>query len=160
MNFEDFTGKLERFIPEKIVFVGLGNEYRGDDMAGVLFLNLLMGKEQFKNSSFIKAGTNPENYLYKILLEEPSAVVFIDSVRSSSNSGLIEWIGNDQIDSIQISTHAFSLKLIAEYLQKNMPVEIKFLGISTGPGIFGQKVSQTIVNSFNKFFGISEEKGP
>ncbi|MGE5351401.1 MAG: hydrogenase maturation protease [Acidobacteriota bacterium] len=152
MNFEEFTGGLKRFIPEKIVFVALGNVYRGDDRAGLLFLYALMRKEQFKNSRFINAGINPENYLSQILFHEPSAVVFIDSVRGNNNPGIIEWIEENKMDSLQISTHAFSIRLIAEYLQKSMPVEVKFLGISMGPATFGQEISQAAIDSIKKFF--------
>lgn len=152
MNFDDFINNLKAFPLSKVVFVGLGNEYRGNDAAGLVFFNRLKTKEPLKDSHFIYAGTNPENYLTEILLQEPSAVIFIDSVHDKDNSGSIKWIGDEQIDTLQISTHAFSIKLIGEYFKSYMPMEVRVLGISVNSNNFMQKISDNIMDSINKFF--------
>jgi len=41
MNFTHLLDKISKFENSKIVFVGLGNELRGDDASGIEFLEKL-----------------------------------------------------------------------------------------------------------------------
>ena len=86
MNFMDFKKSIT--IPaNEIVFVGLGNEARGDDAAGLLFLRELKKREEYRTSNFIAARTNPENYLECILEFQPELVVFIDAADTTLKCG-------------------------------------------------------------------------
>ena len=79
MNFTTFKNALNQYRPSDIVFVGLGNEYRGDDAAGLIFFDRLRESQQFEFSHFVLARTNPENHLEEILSYKPKLVVFIDA---------------------------------------------------------------------------------
>ncbi len=152
MNFENFVEVLSPYLPEKIVFVGLGNELRGDDAAGLLFLERLKVKPEFCKSNFIKAGTNPENYLQKILDYGAEIVVFIDAARSGAKPGTIGWIDPGKIDSVNISTHAFSIKMVEEFLDKYHPFKFMYLGIEPLTTKLGENVSSEILESIDNFF--------
>ncbi|MEJ2543110.1 MAG: hypothetical protein P8Y99_03500 [Calditrichaceae bacterium] len=87
MNLYDFENALKDYPINKIAFIGLGNPLRGDDAAGLIFLNRLHALNKFKEAWFIEAGTNPENYLQQIVDCPASLVVFIDASRRISAVG-------------------------------------------------------------------------
>ena len=152
MNFENFKKDLAIYQPEKIIFVGLGNESRGDDYAGILFLEELKKRSEFINSKFLSVGTNPENYLFQLTKNEIDVIVFIDAVQTNSSPGKIMWLAPDQIEMIAISTHSFSIKMVEQYINSIRPAEFKYLGITAVSYEYGKPVSQMILNSITDFF--------
>ena len=152
MNFENFVEVFSPYFHEKIVFVGLGNELRGDDAAGLLFLERLKVKPEFCKSHLIKAGTNPENHLQKILDSGAEVVVFIDAARSGVKPGTIGWIDPEKVNSVNISTHAFSIKMVEEFLEKYHPFKFMYLGIEPLTTKLGENVSLEILKNIDIFF--------
>ena len=64
----EFHDRLKRLLIGKVVIVGIGNSLRGDDALGPLLVERL--KERVKVPC-IDAGRSLENYIGKILKEEP-----------------------------------------------------------------------------------------
>jgi len=129
MNFDDFKQELKTFTDRQIAFIGLGNELRGDDGAGLLFLKYLRRAAEFQRSFFVCAGTNPENYLQTILDSKAQLAVFIDAARWGAKPGEIAWLSADQIDAVGISTHAYSIRLVEKYLKAQQDMAFKYLVI-------------------------------
>jgi hydrogenase maturation protease len=153
MNFSAFKEALP-FPPEEIVFVGLGNMARGDDAAGLLFLRELRKRLEFLAAHFINAGTNPENHLQQILDFSPSLVVFIDAARCDRPAGEMFWIETADLDTAAISTHAFSIRMIEEYLKANSALEVKYFGIQPETTTPGSSVSDCAKQRLADFFSV------
>jgi len=151
MNFRDFKRGLD-VAAEKIVFVGLGNESRGDDAAGLFFLQKLKEQAEFKAATFIGAGTNPENYLQQILEAQPSLVVFIDAADWGAPRGEMRWIDPAELDHIQISTHAFSIQLVEKYLKSHQAMDTKYFSIQYGSMKPGEGLSDELKERIMVFF--------
>lgn len=151
MNFNEFRDALP-FPAEEIVFVGLGNSARGDDAAGLLFLRELKKTPDFTTGHFIEAGTNPENYLQKILDYFPRLVVFIDTARCGRPAGGMFWIDTADLDTAAISTHAFSIRMIEEYLKAHAPLQVKYFGIQPETTSPCSPVSACVKQSLDQFF--------
>jgi len=152
MNLPDFEKALKDYPVNKIAFIGLGNPLRGDDAAGLIFLNRLRSLNQFKEAYFIEAGTNPENYLQPIVDCPASLIVFIDASKWGGQPGKITWLSPDKIDSIAISTHAFSIKMIEQYLQSERPFDFRYLVIEPEQMDMGEGLSKSVRNSLDEFF--------
>jgi hydrogenase 3 maturation protease len=152
MNLEDFISELKNYRHDNIVFIGLGNEQRNDDAAGLLFLRLLVRTMIFERASFIEAERNPENYLEIILRYEPEAVVFIDAADWAGFPGEIKWLQSDDPSIEGFSTHTFSVKLIAQYLSAFKPIDFYYLGIQAADLGLGNSVTNEIKESFIDFF--------
>ena len=129
MNFTQLTDRLSKYNSNKIAFVGLGNELRGDDLAGLVFIEALKTKTVFNKSKFIIAGKNPENYLQEILDYNPEAVVFIDAADFWGEPGEISLLESDSLANIDFSTHAYSIKLIEKFLSLNRQMDFVYIGI-------------------------------
>jgi hydrogenase 3 maturation protease len=152
MNFTHLTDELSNYSKERIVFVGLGNELRGDDGAGIQFIAKLRLKKEFQNSHFIIAKKNPENYLQKILNFEPRVVVFIDAAKWNGNPGEIKFFSGEEITHTEFSTHTFSIKIIKNFLLQNQQMDILFLGIQPYSTSLGEGLSQQVTEQLKKFF--------
>ncbi len=151
MNFTDFTNSLNTPAND-IVFVGLGNKARGDDAAGLLFLRQLKKRMEFRTSNFIAAHTNPENYLECMLEFHPKLVVFIDAATVGKAPGDMHWIAPEDLDTARISTHAFNITMVEQYLKAHQTMEVKYFGIKPKTTTMGQPVSDVVKHKIEMFF--------
>lgn len=158
MNFTNFEKELYPFQSKDIVFVGLGNEYRGDDAAGLIFLNRLNESCEFVAAHFVNARTNPENHLEEILGYSPQLVVFIDAARFGGLPGELKWLRPSQVKQAKISTHAFSMDMVEKYLIAHQPMEFKYLAIQPHIMRPNQPLSTMVEQKLNQFFGLSQNK--
>ncbi|MDZ7346486.1 MAG: hydrogenase maturation protease [candidate division KSB1 bacterium] len=115
-------------------------------------LEQLSKRPELAGAHYIAAGTNPENYLEKILQAEPQLVVFIDAVDGPRPPGEIFWIAPDELDSAGMSTHAFSLRMIERYLLAHVPLEVRYLGIQAATTRVGSGLSDFVMKSLDAFF--------
>ena len=152
MNFTQLTDKLSKYNSNKIAFVGLGNELRGDDLAGLVFIDALKTKTVFNKSKFIIAGKNPENYLQEILISNPEAVVFIDAADWGGEPGDISFLEADTIASGDFSTHAYSIKLLEQFLSLNRPMDFVYIGIQPKNTDFGKEITLEVNHAIKEFF--------
>lgn len=152
MNFTHLTDELSNYNKEGIVFVGLGNENRGDDGAGIEFVERLKSKKEFQKSRFIIAGRNPENHLETILNYKPQVVVFVDAAHSDSDPGDVKFFTEKEIAQTDFSTHTFSIRMIRDYLLNVRQMDFLFLGIQPYSTNLNKGLSQTVKLKMDEFF--------
>ena len=120
--------KIKNIIKGKVLFIGVGNEIRGDDAAGLKFIK--MGKDVLKEYFFINAKETPENYLESILSINPDTLIFVDAVDYGVEPGRYKLFVKDEIKNCSVSTHNASLKLPMDYLlAHDGNINIYLLGI-------------------------------
>jgi len=137
---------------KQIAFFGLGNSSRGDDAAGLVLFDRLKESAALKGARFVRAEANPENHLKDILDSEAQLVVFIDAGRFGGNPGEINWVDEERIDSVGVSTHAFSLRAIAEFLRLHKPFVFKVLVVQPETAGFGTPLSPAVRRGVEAFF--------
>jgi hydrogenase maturation protease len=152
MNFEEFRVSLADRRPDQMAFVGLGNPYRGDDAAGLILFDRLKNSPALMGARFIRAEANPENHLQEILDGGAGLVVFIDAARFGGRPGEIIWVDEDRIDSAGVSTHAFSLRAVTDFLRLHRPFLFKVLAIQSGATGFGAALSPAVRLGVETFF--------
>jgi len=152
MNFEEFRVSLAGRRPDQMALVGLGNPYRGDDAAGLILFDRLKNSPALMGARFIRAEANPENHLQEILDGGAGLVVFIDAARFGGRPGEIVWVEEDRIDSASVSTHAFSLRAVIDFLRLHRPFGFKVLAIQSGATGFGAALSPAVRLGVETFF--------
>lgn len=152
MNFTHLTNELSIYQQDRIVFIGLGNELREDDGAGLELVERLKSKKEFHESHFIIAGRNPENYLQTILNYNPDIIVFIDAAEWNGSSGDIKIFNDEEINQTEFSTHTFSIKMIKDYLLNQQQMNFLFIGIQPLRTNFKQGLSEPVQIAIEKFF--------
>jgi len=152
MNFEELSRILSLIPDQKVIFVGLGNKIRGDDGAGLEFINQLRQHKIIPDKQLIKCYTTPENYLSRIIKQNPSTVIFIDTAKMQAPPGTIQEIPAESIDSKGFSTHTYSMKIIADYLAANGVREIRYLGIEPKSTAMSNEISPEVIKGIHSFF--------
>lgn len=140
------------YSPDAMVFIGLGNEQCGDDGAGIRFVEHLQLSGLFPGAKYIIGGTTPENHLGEIVREQPQAVIFVDAANWGAAAGALTWLTEDQIDTGRLSTHAFSLTLLARYLRRAVDIEVKYLVIQPERTDIGTSLSGSVERALAQMF--------
>jgi hydrogenase maturation protease len=114
----------------RVAVVGLGNEYRGDDGAGVAFVRTLTKKTRTTNRFLtIEAGRNLIRSLKEIKDYMPSGIVIVDAADLGIKQG---WrvVDENEIEEKGVSTHENNITLCLHYLKGTLSgVSVIFVGI-------------------------------
>lgn len=128
---------------KKLLFVGIGNQLKMDDGAGVYISNNIINKD---NISSLTVEVSIENYIGKINSLRPEILILIDCVDLGSSPGTVKLLPVSKVMDLTFNTHNISLRNIAEFF--NMPVLI--LGIQPEKVGFGEKLSYLVKNEADK----------
>ncbi|MFH1269653.1 MAG: hydrogenase 3 maturation endopeptidase HyCI [Candidatus Omnitrophota bacterium] len=154
---EDFKPRLEG----KVVIVGIGNALRSDDGAGSLLAARIKDKVAF---TVFDAEEAPENYLGKIVREDPGTVLIIDAVDFGAKAGEFRFLEANEIKTANLfTTHNASISLTINYLQSNLRADIIILIIQPRSINFGDKLSREVSDTLDKlevwFHGAGRQEG-
>ena len=145
LNLKSETGKAPR-----IAVLGVGNELRSDDAAGVLVARALSQRECVTHADrvlVIEAGHAPENRTGELRRFTPDAVLIIDAAEMGKEPGAIQWIPEESIDGMSASTHSLPLSMLARYLVLEQHCTVMLLGIQMSSNDVGQRVSPPVLQA-------------
>ena len=125
----------------KIVIAGIGNTLRGDDGLGCHLVNRLKGRV---NALCIDTGPTPENYLGKMIKENPDTLLFIDAVHLYKQPGEFAIMHPSELAQQFPVTHGFSLKMCIDQLSQCISAKIVFLGVQPQTVKIGTSLSVLI----------------
>jgi hydrogenase 3 maturation protease len=146
-----FKEKFYGYDSSKIVFIGLGNELRGDDGAGIYFLRRLKTSGIFRQSLFIEAGISPENHITPVLKFNPDLIVFIDAVKGNT-PGEMRFIDSADIEDAGFSTHSYSIKLLEDFFSYKRKINFCYIGIVPARTDHPFIMSEPVLESIHSFF--------
>ncbi|UCG57328.1 MAG: hydrogenase 3 maturation endopeptidase HyCI [Phycisphaerales bacterium] len=118
--------QLNKLQGSKTVIVGIGNTLKGDDGAGPLVCQKLMGKVA---AEVVDAGTVPENYVGPIIKKTPQTLIIIDAIDFGASPGTLSIFRPDQLDSFVFSTHALSPHMFVDPICQQTNPDVFFIGI-------------------------------
>jgi len=136
---------------ERIVILGIGNEFSGDDSLGFQAARKL--KRALSNTSRVEVlavGTAPENFTGLLRKLSPSHVVLIDAAEMGEIAGTIELIEPHRIEKRMPSTHTMPLYMLTEYLEQELGAIVLILGIQPESLSLGSAVSDEVEVSIDK----------
>ncbi|NOZ63728.1 MAG: hydrogenase maturation protease [Caldiserica bacterium] len=148
---------LKDLFSRKALFVGLGNELKGDDGAGVFLvkeLSRIFSGQDIPDPSrlpawnFLIAGVAPENFLGKLSTAE--IIVFVDACYFGEKAGEIAFVNPKELKGYGF-THSFSPALI-EYLN-TLGKKVLFLGIAPKNLSLGEGLSTEVKKGIEEFIG-------
>lgn len=149
--------ELGRRLQAPTVFVGVGNELRGDDGAGVLAARrleaALSGEQKSRGLAVVEAGPVPENYLGPILHGRPHQVVFCDAVDFGGVPGEWRLFEMSELPGVSLSTHNSSLALLGRVLAAEGVSDIFLVGIQPKQTSFGSRCSREVVAAVEQIVG-------
>ena len=121
------------------VLMGVGNELRGDDAAGIYVARNMRCKEW----QVIVAGQVPEDFTAEIKKIQPDVLVLVDAALMGLSPGEIRRIPMEKIPKVAFSTHGMPLSFLMEYLSDYVG-KIILIGIEPFQMEFGAKMSDEV----------------
>lgn len=110
-----------------LLIVGLGNEFRSDDSAGLCLIDLLSEEKLPPEWELLKCYENPENYLGILSREGIESILFFDTVTGTDERLEIYW--GDEINDFSLNTHSFGLSSIVEYIKNIRNISVFLIGM-------------------------------
>ncbi|MGQ9903060.1 MAG: hydrogenase 3 maturation endopeptidase HyCI [Anaerolineae bacterium] len=134
----------------RVAVVGIGNELRADDAAGLLIARALIerqtGSEAQSSILALNAGAAPENVTGALRRFAPDLVIFADAafVDEGTPAGAVHWLDWRETAGLSASTHTLPLHVIAQYLVSELGCEVVLIGIQADGIAFDQAMSPAI----------------
>lgn len=140
--------RLKLHLKGKVVILGIGNILRSDDAVGSILAGRIKDKVPF---IVFDAGVSPENYLGKIIEENPDTIVIVDAVDFGAKPGEFKELEADEVKTINLfSTHNASISLSINYLQSNLKADIIILIIQPKTTALDDKLSFEVSETLNE----------
>jgi hydrogenase 3 maturation protease len=138
----------------KVAILGIGNELRGDDAAGVIVAHELQSAVGAKHSDtvhqnasplhIIDAGAAPEAFTGQLRRFDPDLVLMIDAAQMDRPPGAIRAIEWQDTIGLNASTHTLPLNVIAQYLVSELGCEVAVIGIQPEANAFDTPLSPAV----------------
>ncbi|WXG40760.1 MAG: hydrogenase maturation peptidase HycI [Candidatus Freyarchaeum deiterrae] len=158
MVYDKLEDTLKKFLnkPRKIVLLGVGSEFHGDDYVGVEICKRLKSKIS-KKVSIIDAGVSPENFAGKLRKINPSHIIIFDAADMNLEPGTVKLINSSEIGGLSISTHHLPLSLFIEYLEKTINSSVILIGVQPKSIEFSESLSPELEKAVQKLSSILEK---
>jgi len=145
---------LQSVLALRPAIIGIGNELRGDDGAGIAIIKKLL---HIGYPSALAVYDTPENYLQKIATMEGESRLWIDVINWDSEPGNYRIFLPKDIHHFAISTHNYSPTVLLEYLKPLRPLPDYFLGIQPLDLSLGSQISAVVENAMEEIITISKQ---
>ncbi|MEM2088063.1 MAG: hydrogenase maturation protease [Thermoproteota archaeon] len=131
----------------RLIVLGIGNELRGDDAAGLLVARALKisNSERFKA---VECGVSVEDCIDYALGEKPSHLLIVDAFPDGETMVLLDIA--DLESRMPVSTHAIPLPVLLEAFGKPVETSVKILGIGVENFKLGSTVSKECLKIVRK----------
>jgi hydrogenase 3 maturation protease len=140
--------KAER--PARVAIVGIGQELRGDDAAGIVVAQALRRLVQLHDRLLvIDAGPAPENYTGSLRRFAPDLVILIDAAQMDALPGAVRWLDWQSTAGLSASTHSLPCSVLASYLVADLGCEVALLGIQPADTTFGAPLAPAVRRSID-----------
>lgn len=138
----DQLDTLQLKLKGKVVVLGIGNALKSDDGAGSILAGRLIGKIPF---IVYDASASPENYLGKIIRDQPQTIVLVDAADMGGKAGEFRVLDGQEVKTSNLfSTHNSSVALTIGYLQEHCKAGIVALLIQPKTIAFGDTLSAEV----------------
>ncbi|MCK6578352.1 MAG: hydrogenase maturation protease [Anaerolineae bacterium] len=128
-------GRIKRCPPQnpKVVLLGVGQEFGGDDGAGLEVVRRLLRRIDDPGMwRIIDGGIAPENYAGWIAAWDPALVIVIDAAEMGAPPGCIRLLDWERAAGLSASTHTLPLTLLGRYLTLACGCDLALLGVQVG----------------------------
>ncbi|MGA2775260.1 MAG: hydrogenase 3 maturation endopeptidase HyCI [Candidatus Omnitrophota bacterium] len=142
---------------ERIALLGVGSEFRGDDLAGMLVAKKLAARIKSRKFKVFLGSTAPENLTGEIRKFKPTHLLIVDAADIGKKGGSVTILCAKEIAGATFSTHRLPVKLIADYLSCSIACDTIVLGVHPQSFAFGKEPSLKIKKAVKDLSQILEE---
>ena len=148
---KQFEDQLASFIDGQLCLLGIGNRYWHDDGVGSFIAEAL---ESCPEIDVIDAGFIPENHLETVARKHPDTVLMVDATDFGGEPGQARLLYPDKVAYSSMSTHAGSLRMLAQYLQARTQARVALLAIQPDDTSAGEGLSPIVSSTLKALLEI------
>ncbi|MBZ0297149.1 MAG: hydrogenase maturation peptidase HycI [Anaerolineae bacterium] len=130
----------------RIAVVGMGQELRGDDAAGLEVARALQSASS-ASLLIVDAGAAPENFSGVLRKFAPDVVLLVDAVDMAAQPGTVHIFKIEEAEMCSATTHTLSPHLLITYLQAELNCNVSLIGIQIGQVDFCSEMSPSVQQS-------------
>jgi len=135
---------LDACLSGKVVVLGVGSRWRGDDAAGPRVVERLASGT---SALCIDAGDAPERHLGEAITAGPEAIVVVDAVDFGGAAGDVGVFAAGELSPRFGTTHDTPLAVLMRYLETESRAEVLLIGIQPARVGFGDPMSCAVEES-------------
>jgi len=147
--------------PGRVAVLGIGQELRGDDAAGLKVAQRLWAVREpaaEERVLIVQAGPAPENQTGTLRRFGPDLVIMVDAAEMGEAPGTVRWLDWKETTGITAVGHALPLHVLAGYLVAELGCQVCLLGIQPATAsIFsdeiGAPLSQEVSDAVRQVVG-------
>ncbi|MBO3769839.1 MAG: hydrogenase maturation protease [Thermoproteota archaeon] len=147
-SIEELQSFLKKWLIGARLFIilGIGNELRSDDAAGLLVARAL---KPFNSEKFeaIECGASIDSCIDYAFEKNPSHLLIVDAFPNGERLAILDPTDLDSY--VPASTHDIPIPLLLEAFGKPLETDIKILGIGVEKFDLGEKVSGECLKAVN-----------
>lgn len=114
----------------RLAVIGIGNEFNGDDAAGVLAVRHLQRLLPFHSLLLlIEAGVAPENFTGQLRKFHPDWVWLLDAAEMGEKPGCVQLLDWQKSQGVSAITHGLPPTLFARFVMEEFGARIFLFGI-------------------------------
>lgn len=134
--------------PSRVAVLGVGQELRGDDAAGLAVIRALIQRlPPADNLLLLETGSAPEAFTGSLRAFAPDWVLFMDAADMDLEPGTIVWVSDEQITGLSASTHTLPVSVMAKYMVMEFGCKIALIGIQSAHTELEAPLSAPIVQA-------------
>jgi hydrogenase maturation protease len=137
-------GALGALLRGRVVLVGIGNPFRGDDAAGCL---VARGVRGVPGIEVVESEDVPERDLLRIVAAKPDVVLLVDAVHLGASPGSMAILEPGTLVRYAPTTHRVPLVLLASLIRRAAGADVVVLAIQPGQTAPGASVSPEVARS-------------
>ncbi len=146
---------------KKFAVMGIGALLNSDDGAGVVIAENLL--KLFKNKPSEKyriysGCTAPENFTGEIKRFFPDHLLVVDAADFKAKPGSVQIIDMDKIGGVSFSSHMLPIKIMIDYLKKEIGCRVTLLGIQPDNITYGEKMTPAVRKTVKELTEILKEE--
>jgi hydrogenase 3 maturation protease len=118
---------------KRLAILGMGSEFRADDIAGILVAQrvkeLTRGRRKSPRLRIFIGGTAPENLTGQLKRFKPTHLVIVDAADSGAKPGTVVVLEPEDTCGTSFCTHSLPTKVLTDYLLEYFPCRFTLIGI-------------------------------
>lgn len=129
----------------RIAIVGIGNEFCGDDVAGLAVARTLQPlAAEADQVLVIDAGPAPENFTGLLRRFGPDLVLLVDAAQMDESPGVVRWLKWQDTRGLSASTHTLPSYVLARYLSAELGCQVALIGIQPSDVTVDRRLSPKV----------------
>lgn len=138
--------QLTHFIDGRVCLLGIGNRYHHDDAVGPYLAEALETRPEY---DVIDAGIIPEDYIETAAQKHPDTILMVDATDFGGEPGEVRLLYPEHVIYSGVSTHAGSLRMLAEFLHARTHARVALLAVQPANVSDGKGLSIPVANSLD-----------